>query len=328
MRKRINFRLCNTTEKVTTLASRPEFLSSTIFNEDLVGIKLTKEKLTLNKPIYIGQTVLELSKLEMYLLRYQHLPKYENQFNGAIQIAGGDTDSFFLRVNGIDVNKDLLPQMKRDQLLDSSNFPLNHPLFSNECKARLGCVKDEAEGMGFLEWVLLRPKCYSMLTSDKKEKKRAKGVRRFTLVKEIRHHHYREAYENQVIMTHEQKRIGSKLHQNFTINYFKKTLSFWEDKRAWVGNNSSLPYGNHNLTKERRPISLKPSHVTPPVCLQPAVQMQDDDDDNESTADCSTQSSFDTTTDSRKKKNKILKRHHSKSKEYFHSNIKKLKLNK
>ena len=273
VRKRSNFRLCNTEEKLTTYASRPEFLYSVIFTEDLVGVKMVKEQIYLEKPVYIGQAVLELSKLEMYELRYTHLARYEQQLGGRIRVAGGDTDSFFLRIDGIDVAHDLLPRMKHDQLLDSSNYPKEHPLFSDACKARLGCIKDECEGLPCLEWILLRPKCYSMLMANNKEKKRAKGVRRFTVGKVIRHAHYRDIFKTQTISQHKQRRIGSQLHQNYTLDYLKLTLSFWEDKRAWVSANVSLPYGNHNLTQERRPPSLKRS--APPVapdCLQPAAK--------------------------------------------------------
>jgi hypothetical protein len=58
----------------------------------------------LNKPIYIGQAVLDLSKLVMYKLRYESMEKYEKQFGGSIRIAGGDTDSFFLEVSSYCIN--------------------------------------------------------------------------------------------------------------------------------------------------------------------------------------------------------------------------------
>ena len=59
VRRRKKFRLVNTEEKLITLASRPEFMESVIFTEDLVGVCLAKDKIVLHKPIYIGQAVLE-----------------------------------------------------------------------------------------------------------------------------------------------------------------------------------------------------------------------------------------------------------------------------
>ena len=75
VRRRLNFRLCNTEKKVMDLASNPSFQSSVIFNGGLVGIHLAKEKKILDKPVIIGQAVLDLSKLVMYQLRYEHLAK-------------------------------------------------------------------------------------------------------------------------------------------------------------------------------------------------------------------------------------------------------------
>lgn len=48
---------------------------------------------------------------------------------------------------------------------------------------------------------------------------------------------------------HEQRRIGSHLHQLYTLQYNKKTLSFFEDKRCWISRNESLPYGNFKLVE-------------------------------------------------------------------------------
>lgn len=75
VRRRMNFRLCNSENQVISLSSNPSFQSSTIFNENLVGIHLAKEKVILDKPVFIGQAVLDLSKLVMYELRYTHLAK-------------------------------------------------------------------------------------------------------------------------------------------------------------------------------------------------------------------------------------------------------------
>ena len=98
-------------------------------------------KVLLDKPVFIGQAVLDLSKLIMYQLRYEQLPKYEQEFGGRIRVLAGDTDSFFLCVQGEDLCRELRPAMLRDALLDSSNYPPEHPLFSTRNKAKLGCVK-------------------------------------------------------------------------------------------------------------------------------------------------------------------------------------------
>jgi hypothetical protein len=298
VRKRMKFRLCTNEENLVSLASRPEFLSSTIFTDRLVGVHLSKEQVSLmsnhsfafiylsdlfchppllvqvvlNKPIFIGQAVLDLSKLIMYELYYSTLVSYANLLGGRIEIVGGDTDSFFLKTTGINVETELLPLLCRDGVLDSSNYPTTHALFSNRYKAKLGCIKDEAAGKPFREWVLLRPKAYSMLTVDDEEKKRAKGVRRSTLMTEISHSDYRQAYTNQVTFAHSQRRIGSRRHQIYNMTYRKKSLSFFEDKRAWLEQNYSLPYGNHLLNGQVKP-ERKRAAVLPEI-MEPVAKKQ------------------------------------------------------
>lgn len=144
----------------------------------------------LDKPVYIGQAVLDLSKLVMYRLRYESLPKYELQFGGKISVVAGDTDSFFLEVCGISVYNQLLPAMQTDGLLDSSNYQQAHPLFSLIGKAELGRVKDECGGIPIQDTVFLRPKCYSLRLFTGKHHKRAKGVQRSVLQKQIKHEDY------------------------------------------------------------------------------------------------------------------------------------------
>lgn len=271
VRKRMKFRLCSNEESLTTYASRPEFLSSTIFNENLAGIQLAKDKVVFDKPIFIGQAVLDISKLIMYKLVYDTLCRYEQEIGGKIEIVGGDTDSLFLKTTNMRVETHLIPQMCQEKLLDTSNYPPNHAYFSNECKAKLGCIKDEAAGKPFVEWILLRPKCYSMLTGDGKEIKRAKGVRLATIFNEITHKMYRGSYKKQKRHQHVQRRIGSNHHQMYNITYKKRTLSFFEDKRAWISKNHSLPFGNYRLGPVEKPIR-KRAHVLP-VLLEPQAKV-------------------------------------------------------
>jgi len=105
VRKRKDLRICNNQKKLRTYTSKPTYVDSRIFakaeydNEfDIVGVHLLKKEIMLDKPIYIGQAVLDLSKLLMYTLRYEKLSFYEKYFGGEIKVVGGDTDSFFLKV--------------------------------------------------------------------------------------------------------------------------------------------------------------------------------------------------------------------------------------
>lgn len=75
IRSRLNFNLVHTRKRLQRLVSKPSFETFTIFNKDLVGVKNKKVKLLLNKPIYTGMTILDLSKLFMYEFHYDFYQK-------------------------------------------------------------------------------------------------------------------------------------------------------------------------------------------------------------------------------------------------------------
>jgi hypothetical protein len=259
LRGRRNFKLLNAEVQHQRLCSRDNFIESIMFTPDLVGVSLDKMEVKLNKPVYIGQCVLDNSKLVMYQLRYERLITYEQEFACEIKVIGGDTDSFFLSCKGVSLTSQLLPAMKRDGLLDTSNYPSDHPLFSNDKKAVLGCVKDESCGVPITEMVFLRPKCYSLLHADGIEKKRAKGVQSYVVKHTIEHAQYKAAYELNEVLYCNTRRIGSERHQLYTWEVRKRALSCFDDKRFWVTGNRSLPYGHYSLN----PVDPKPAPVAP-----------------------------------------------------------------
>lgn len=261
LKKRKTHRLCGNRESFVAQSSKPLFRRAIIIKENLVAAVLNKETICLDRPIYIGQAVLDLSKLRMYKLQYTELQKYREQFPGSeINIVAGDTDSFFLEVKHIDLKTQLLPAMQRDGLLDTSNFPVDSPLFSRASENKIGLFKDESGGGEYAEWIFLRPKCYSMLHADNSSTHKAKGVLKRT---KLTHAQYKEIFDsfdptaaaadNDVMppapkrLCVEQRRIGSSNHQLFTTVNNKVALSINDDKRAWTGNNKSLPYGHRDL---------------------------------------------------------------------------------
>ena len=247
VRRRINYRLCNTVEKFMTYTSKPLFISATRFSDDLVGVELLKGVVELDKPVFIGQAVLDLSKLVMYKLRYEKLSMYEKKFGGSIRVVAGDTDSFFLEVRGMSVADQMFPAMLEDNLLDSSNYPLNHPLHSIKNKAKLGCIKDECAGTPIIDGIFLRPKCYSLLLEDGKDHKRAKGVQRSVLGKKINHQDYVDVVESAVPLYADVRGFRSTCHTISTLKTHKRALSLFEDKRAWVSGDLSFAYGHNAI---------------------------------------------------------------------------------
>jgi hypothetical protein len=166
--------------------------------DDFVAVMLQKDVIELNGPSFIGQAVLDLSKLRMYHLQYVDLEKYRLQFQCTINIVAGDTDSFFLECKKVHLGNELLPAMITDGLLDTSNYETTHPLYTTK-NAKIGNFKDENKNkVTYLEWIFLRPKCYSLL-SDSKPSMKAKGINLKQTI--INHSSYREAYESGVVVS-------------------------------------------------------------------------------------------------------------------------------
>ena len=75
--------------------SQPHYLRTVEFSPDLLLNELMNLEVKLDKPIFIGQAVLDLSKLIMYHLKYDRLQRYADQFHGKITVIGGDPGSLF-----------------------------------------------------------------------------------------------------------------------------------------------------------------------------------------------------------------------------------------
>ena len=93
IRKRINVKLINDQKEYLKYASQPNFISQKIFDKNFVAVNCVKTVLTLNKPIYVGYCILELSKLLMYQFHYDYVLK---TFNAKLLFT--DTDSLVCEI--------------------------------------------------------------------------------------------------------------------------------------------------------------------------------------------------------------------------------------
>ena len=98
IRKRINVKLINNSKDYARYVSKPNFISQKIFSRDFVAIHQIKSVLTLGKPIYVGFSILELSKLLMYKFRYEYV---KNKFDAKLLFT--DTDSLVYEIKGEDI---------------------------------------------------------------------------------------------------------------------------------------------------------------------------------------------------------------------------------
>ena len=121
-----------------------------------------QNEVLMDKPIYLGFTVLELSKLHMYEVYYDKLQPYFGLEN--IELHYMDCDSFVL---SIDTQNIINNFRNLEDLFDFSNLNKNHELFSNKNKKVVGKFKIETpENIWIDEFVALRSKCYAYKCGD------------------------------------------------------------------------------------------------------------------------------------------------------------------
>ena len=130
-----------------------------------------QNEVLMDKPIYLGFSVLELSKLLMYETYYDILQPYFGQEN--INLHCMDCDSFALSIETENIINDL---KNLENLFDFSNLNKNHELFSNKSKKVVGIFKIETpKNIWIDEFVALRSKCYAFKCGDD-SKKKLKGI--------------------------------------------------------------------------------------------------------------------------------------------------------
>src|SRR6218665_661455 len=171
---------------LVTLVARQTFQSFNIINEDVTVIKLTKPNVVLDKPIYVGMCILDLSKLHLYDFHYNHILSV---YGERAKLLFTDTDSLTYHIRTDDLYKDMLEHLN---VYDTSDYPVDHFLHSKTNAKVIGKFKDETNGVAPLEFVGLRSKMYSLLLPNNKEKKTAKGVKKSYVAKNIRHEHYKQ----------------------------------------------------------------------------------------------------------------------------------------
>ena len=160
---------------------KPTFCRGKPIIDCLTVVQSRVANLTLNRPIYVGFTVLELSKLHMYDFHYNHMRvKYPHA--NQLRLLFTDTDSLACAVQTEDI-------YKAADRYDFSEYPLDHPLYDVSNRRALGFLKDELNSVSMQEFVGLRTKCYAFHCTGKVdkhvlehtrpvEKKTAKGVKR------------------------------------------------------------------------------------------------------------------------------------------------------
>ena len=242
IRKRVDVRLVTDENKLLKMAAKPTYVSSKIFNENLVAVHKIKETLTLNRPAYVGMCILDLSKTLMYDFHYNYI---KQKYGSKAKLLFTDTDSLTYEIETSDAYQDFWNDKDK---FDNSDYPEDSQYFDKTNKKVIGKFKDEAAGIPITEFVGLRSKMYSYMKDNDKGGKTAKGIKKNIIKKNITHENYKNVLFNNKQMHHTMKTIRSNLHQLGSYELNKVSLSCFDDKRYIRSNGvTSYAYGHYKI---------------------------------------------------------------------------------
>ena len=185
-RKHRDIKLVTAEYKRNKLASEPNYHSTKCISKHLLVMEMKETEVKINKPTYLGQAVLDLSKTLMFEFWYDYLkPMYGDK----IRLCYTDTDSFIMHIKTDDFYKDISADVGK--WFDTSNFNKNdnRPLEIGKKKKVLGKFKNEIGGKIMAKFVSLRAKTYSFLINKVlyRSRQRFRSDHHKVYTKEYRH---------------------------------------------------------------------------------------------------------------------------------------------
>ena len=257
LRKRISAKLFNNAKDYVKCIGKPSFVSQKIFSENFVAIHEIKPVLRLNKPIYVGFSILDLSKYLMYEFHYKYI---KSKFDAKLLFT--DTDSLVYEIKTEDVFEDLYQDKN---LYDFIDYPLHSKFFDLFNKKVVGKMKDEFKEIIISEFVGLKSKIYSLIGVDDKEvfvtSLSSTPINEYifdfnptnSLIcggvnNKIKHKEFFYVLFKKKVIRLNMKRIQSKLHRIGTYDVCKISLSCFDDKRYILDDGvNSLAYFNKDI---------------------------------------------------------------------------------
>ena len=209
--------------------AKPSFCRGMPINDDLAIIQCKLQTITLNRPIFVGFTVFELSKLEKY-------PRANE-----LKLLFTDTDSLAYAIQTDSIYEDMADDATTRY--DFNECPLDHPLYDTSNRKALGFFKDELNSVSMEEFVGLRPKCYAFKCTGKVDKntlqhsrpveKKTAKVKRKVKDEHLHFQHYLDAFKNLHSFVCKQNLISWTSHTVRSVHQRKIGLTAIDTKR-WL----------------------------------------------------------------------------------------------
>ena len=238
IRRHRNIKLVNNKEEYLKTVMKPNFKSGTLLGDDLMGCEMGKVKVVMNKPVYLGQAILDLSKIIMYEFHYDYiLPKYGEN----IKLCYMDTDSYVYDIKTEDFYRDIAGDV--EARFDTSGYK-DRPLPVGKNKKVIALMKDELGGEVMKEFISLRPKMYSYRVGNA-EPKKCKGIKKCVVKKMITFDDYKDCLFEGRNVYKSQLLFRSDKHEIRTLKVNKLALNSQDDKRISIDGIASYAMGHY-----------------------------------------------------------------------------------
>ena len=229
---------------------KPNVKSGALFGENLMGCEMGKIKVVMNKPVYLGQAILDLSKIVMYEF---HCDYMKQKYPEGLTLCYMDTDSLIYNIETDDFYKDIAEDVKNR--FDTSGYNPNQPLPVGLNKKVIGLMKDELGGEIMTEIVTLRTKMYACKTGSpestvgRDEVKKCKAIKKCIVRATISFEDYKGCLFSGETPYRSQLMFRSSKHALKTLEINKLALSRDDDKCITVSGIISLARGHYKVKK-------------------------------------------------------------------------------
>ena len=204
-----------------------------------------KIKVVMNKPVYLGQAILDLSKIVMYEFHYDYMKrKFDDD---GVTLCYMDLDSLIYDIAMDDFYKDIADNVAAR--FDTSGYNPNRPLPVGLNKKVIGLMKDELGGGIMSEFMTLRPKMYAYKVGSY-ESKKCKGIKKCVVKKTISFEDYKNCLSGEGPSYRSQLMFRSSKHEVRILEVNKLALSRDDDKRIVVIGINSLARGHWATCKK------------------------------------------------------------------------------
>ena len=243
IRKHRDIKLVNNKEDYLKQVMKPNFKGGVLMGADLISCEMGKVKVKMNKPVYLGQAILDLSKTIMYEFHYDYMKrKYDEK---SLKLVYMDTDSLVYDIKTEDFYKDIAEDV--ETRFDTSGYEPDRPLPIGKNKKVIGLMKDELGGKIMKEFIGLRPKMYSYKIGEKYEPKKCKGIKKCVVKKTISFEDYKRCLFEGRVIHRSQLLFRSSKHKIKTLELNKLALSREDDKRISINRIDSLAMGHYKV---------------------------------------------------------------------------------